>query len=60
MTIFNVLANLERRFKSGNEVPVESARITRDEWSVLNDFFMNYYVPNKPVGAADSNDTVAI
>lgn len=35
MQITKVMANLSRRFKSGNDTPVERTHITREEWEAL-------------------------
>lgn len=35
MNVQKIIEDMERRFTSGNEIPVERAHLTREEWNVL-------------------------
>ena len=37
MTFTKVMATLNLRFISGNSAPVQSARITKEEWDVIKE-----------------------
>lgn len=35
MNVQKIIEDMEARFKSGNEVPVERAHIKREEWNLI-------------------------
>jgi hypothetical protein len=41
MNTHEALENLRLRFTSGNSVPVQSARITREEWEAIHPIYLN-------------------